>query len=76
MTKQLTCDALATLCASVEKTIRENVQAPRTCLTCDAFDEPMETCQHPQHAGIRPPARIIAYGCVLHVDTNSDIPFN
>lgn len=75
MTKQLTCGALAQLCHSVEKAIREQVQAPRTCLNCDLFDEPHELCNHPQHAGIRPPARIIAYGCVLHFNTTDDVPF-
>jgi hypothetical protein len=76
MTKVLTCAELAKLCASVEKTIRESVQAPRTCLTCDSFREDLEQCQHPQHAGVRPPVRIIAYGCILHMNMDDDIPFD
>lgn len=75
MTKVLAAAELAKLCASVEKTIRESVQAPRNCLTCDLFDEAREVCLHPQQANLRPPARIIAFGCVLHIDTDADIPF-
>jgi hypothetical protein len=75
MTKVLVTAELAKLCASVEKTIRDAVQSPRTCLTCDLFDEEREVCMHPQQANLRPPARIIAYGCIHHIDTDSDIPF-
>lgn len=75
MTKQLQCGQLALLCAEMEKLFRHHVSAPRTCLTCGEFDEAHELCQHPQHAGVRPPARIIAYGCVLHFDIDQDIPF-
>lgn len=38
-------------------------RARRSCLTCEAFCEKTETCDHAP--GQRPPARIIAYGCPL-----------
>lgn len=68
--------------ASVEKLvgtlrtgIKEIVRPDRSCLTCDHFREDLETCQHSQHSGVRPPARIIAYGCALYENYDEDIPF-
>ena len=42
---------------TVQETIDLNV---RNCVTCKQFDQAGETCKL---AGIRPPAKIIAYGC-------------
>lgn len=41
----------------------------QTCLTCDMFNEETETCSK---YAVRPPARVIAYGCEHYVE---DIPF-
>jgi len=41
----------------------------RTCITCDYFDEGVETCEL---VLVRPPAKVIAYGCERW---NLGIPF-
>lgn len=66
---------LVDLCAAVSRVIREKVSTPKSCLRCDHFREDLEACQHKQHSGQRPPARIIAYGCVLFENIGDDIPF-
>jgi hypothetical protein len=43
----------------------------KTCVECLYFDEPSETCQFNQ-SNMRPPARIIAFGCDVF---EYDIPF-
>jgi hypothetical protein len=43
--------------------------ATKSCCTCDNFDQAGETCRL---NGLRPPARIIAYGCEMFQD---EIPF-
>jgi hypothetical protein len=45
-------------------------KATRTCLTCDHFEQAKELCQF--HNYMRPPARIIAFGCSDYVN---EIPF-
>lgn len=44
-------------------------RATKSCLTCDNFNEPNETCRL---NGLRPPARVIAFGCECYED---EIPF-
>jgi hypothetical protein len=44
-------------------------RATRSCINCSMFDEPSETCVRFK---IKPPARIIAFGCINHED---QIPF-
>lgn len=75
MPDPLATDNLVDLTAAVCRVIREKVSTPKSCLRCDFFGEVLELCQHPQHAGVRPPARIIAYGCVLWENLSDDIPF-
>lgn len=43
----------------------------KTCLRCDNFDEPKELCKL---VNMRPPAKVIAYGCDKFCDDNW-IPF-
>ncbi len=43
----------------------------QSCLNCENFDEKTETCGVYRQ---RPPARVIAYGCVSYSDSD-DIPF-
>jgi hypothetical protein len=49
-----------------------NVSFPfQNCLNCLNFNEQTELCKL---CNMRPPAKIIAYGCEAHEDHN-DIPF-
>ena len=43
----------------------------KTCMTCDNFDEPKELCKL---YNLRPPAKIIAFGCEKYED-GDQIPF-
>ena len=45
----------------------------KSCITCDHFNEPNETCKISNN--MRPPARIIAYGCPKYESIDDDIPF-
>lgn len=45
------------LVASLEHRI---IEARKSCITCDRFDETDESCEL---ADQRPPARVIAFGC-------------
>lgn len=45
-----------------------------SCITCQHFNEEKETCALATPEPMRPPARVIAYGCIAYVD-NDDIPF-
>lgn len=38
----------------------------RTCLTCTHWQNKPEACLHPAAGGVRPPARVIAFGCGHH----------
>lgn len=44
----------------------------KTCLTCCVFDEAREACK--KFNGMRPPARVIAYGCKDYF-SNDELPF-
>lgn len=48
---------------------QELEKASKTCISCTFFDETKEQCKL---NGLRPPARIIAYGCEYH---DEPIPF-
>lgn len=59
---------------SINKIIQDKdiIQFPyRTCLNCDNFLEKSELCKLVYQ---RPPARVIAFGCDKHDDTEQ-IPF-
>jgi hypothetical protein len=43
--------------------------AIKTCVTCDSFNQVKETCNL---NGLRPPAKIIAFGCECFTQ---DVPF-
>ena len=55
--------------------IKEHFMPDHSCLTCDYFQEHAELCQHSHHPNVRPPARVLAYGCALHENADQDIPF-
>lgn len=55
---------------SIEQEIKRGL---RTCITCDKFDSATETCKRTDN--MRPPARIIAYGCDEYVYLFDEIPF-
>lgn len=55
--------------------IKKHFMPDHSCLTCDHFREDLETCQHSNHCGVRPPVRVIVYGCALHMNSSEDIPF-
>ena len=55
---------------SIEKEVRQGL---RTCVTCERFDKDNETCKLTE--GLRPPAKIIAYGCDSYAFEFDDIPF-
>jgi hypothetical protein len=43
-----------------------------SCLSCDHFREDNENCQL---ANVRPPARVIAFGCESWENIDEDIPY-
>lgn len=55
---------------SIEGEIKRGL---RTCVTCDKFDKGAETCKLTEN--MRPPAKVIAYGCDRFVHEHDDIPF-
>lgn len=57
------------LAAELETVIDRHL---RSCLTCMYFKEDAEVCEHKQNSGLRPPARVIAFGCKLY---SEEIPF-
>ena len=61
---------LEVLSTELTKAFVGNIErALRTCVTCEHFDEAKEQCGL---NGLRPPARIIAFGCECWEDR---IPF-
>ena len=64
-------DAAYTVKAAFEKTIMACKPIYQSCLNCEHFDELNgEICKL---AKVRPPARVIAYGCERYEDI--EIPF-
>jgi hypothetical protein len=55
---------------SVAQEIRRGL---RTCVTCIQFDGDTETCRLTEN--MRPPAKVIAYGCDRFIHEHDDIPF-
>lgn len=49
----------------------DDLSLQETCLNCLNFDEPNELCKL---CNLRPPARVIAFGCDQFADTD-EIPF-
>lgn len=58
--------ALQALGSDVARAVTD---AMETCLSCEHFDEPSETCALAQ---ARPPARVIAHGCPSY---SAKVPF-
>lgn len=48
------------------------VEIVANCISCDHFDEPNEICAKYK---ARPPARVIAHGCVSWDNLDEDVPF-
>lgn len=46
-----------------------------SCVTCTNFDNHEELCNLGQPKPLRPPARIIAFGCPSYNDVSDEIPF-
>lgn len=46
------------------------IEARKTCVTCDHFNNKAETCN--KAGDVRPPAQVIAYGCPMY---DPGIPF-
>lgn len=44
----------------------------KSCLTCDHFNEPEEVCKKYK---MKPPARVIAFGCESYFSSDEEIPF-
>ena len=55
---------------SIENEIKRSL---RTCVTCNNFNQDVETCKLSDN--MRPPAKVIAYGCSKFQDYDIDIPF-
>ncbi len=56
----------------IERKITEERNYPyRNCLNCQHFVEGLENCKR---WNMRPPARVIAYGCPDHLDVEG-VPF-
>lgn len=64
-------DLRAKLAEALVSTTERWVAARRTCVTCQAFNIGDEICDK---FNARPPAKIIAYGCVEYFG-DDDIPF-
>lgn len=50
----------------------EPAQLVRSCLTCDHFKESNELCEL---VNVRPPAKVIAFGCEKYQNIDDEIPF-
>jgi hypothetical protein len=55
--------------------VMEEAELTSTCLNCKRFDEATETCGQ-VHPPVRPPARVIAFGCPQFDEDDVDaVPF-
>lgn len=63
------------LLSAIQQTIpRSPMQFPyQSCITCNHFTESTELCS--AYGNMRPPARVIAFGCGVKYDDKDDIPF-
>lgn len=75
MTPKIRSDAFydiqSSLIYALEKATKENGLL-RSCINCIHFNEQNESCKLAN--GLKPPARIIAYGCVKW-ECHDEIPF-
>lgn len=47
----------------------------KSCISCDHFREDIEVCNKTLPVAMRPPARVIAFGCPAWENLDDDIPF-